>query len=250
LPGMYSGQAVFLGHSLSTQVAQDNKDSNHNGHGDADHVHAANLNGGEEASADPGVAVRQRALGLGLQDDVAKAAAHQHGSQGDNEGGDLQLGHEEAHESTEQRAYCQGGQHSHRGADAKVHDQSTGHSAAGSDDRANAQVHVTSQYAQQHTDSQDDNVAVLHDDVVNGRRGQVLTPGHDGEDQIHGDEGQYHAVLLQAQINFLLSRVLHSGVFHYSSPFRLLWAIILPVIASWVISLPTSLPAISPSFRF
>ena len=59
---MNGGQAVLLGHSLAAQVAQDYKYSDDNGHSDADHIYAADLDGGQEAGADPGVAVRQRAL--------------------------------------------------------------------------------------------------------------------------------------------------------------------------------------------
>ena len=238
---------LFVG-SHALEVGEEHQRNSGNGHDHADHVHLANLDDGQEAGADPGVAGGQGAFGLGLQDDVADAAAHEHGSQGDNEGGDFQLGDEEADKHAEEHTHDHCRQHCHRGAHAEVHQQSTGHCAAGGDHGADAQVHVAGQYAQQHTYGQNDHVAVLHDKVVDIQGAEVLPAGDDGEDDVHGNQSQHHAVLLHAQTGFFLRALssLFQCISHNYSPF-LLWAMMQPMMASWVMALPTSSPAIAPS---
>ena len=249
LPGGSSGQAVLLSGGDSLDFRQDDQHGDNGSHDQADQVNALtavgvlhDADGGQEAGADPVVAGGQGALGLGLQDDIAQAAAHQHGSQGDDEGGNLQLGDEEADEHAEGSAHSQSSQHGNGSADTEVDDQGTGHSAAGSDHGANAQVDVTGQNTQQHTDSQNDNVAVLHDQVVDVHGGQVLALGKDREENVNDNQHDHHAILSHVQ------GCLFGGlVAHASTSSFLLWAMMQAMMASWVISSPFSSPAISPS---
>ena len=93
-----------------------------------------------------------------------------------------------------------------------------------SHNRTNAQVDVTGQYAKQHTNSKDHDVAILHDQVVDVRRRQVLAAGQDCKNNINRYKRQYHTVLSHINIdNFL--------IFHDYAPF-LLSAIIQPMIFS------------------
>ena len=240
-----NGQVVLLGVLAGLQLAQYQQHTGHRGNNQADEIHAgADLDGGQEAGADPVVGSGQGALGLGLQDDVAQAAAHQHGGQGDDEGGDVHIGNEEAHEDTEQSAHGQSGSHGGRCGPAEVNDQGAGHGAGGSDHGANAQVHVAGQNTQQHTDGQDDHVAVLHDQVIDVHGGQVLALGDDGEEQVNHNQHDHHAVLLQTGSGLFKRLVLC----HYASTSSfLLWAMMQDIMASWVIWSPESSPAISPS---
>ena len=88
----------------------------------------------------------------------------------------------------------------HKGIEIyEINDQGTGNSAAGSDHGADAQVDVTGQNTQQHTDGQDDHVAVLHDQVVDVHGGQVLAPGQNREENVNDNQHDHHAVLSHVQ---------------------------------------------------
>ena len=122
------------------------------------------------------------------------------------------------------QAYDQGCDDRNPHVPAIVHHADTDHGAAGCNNGADAQVDVTGQYAQQHTDSQNDDVAVLHDQVVDVRRRQVLAAGQNRKNNINRYKRQYHAVLSHINIdNFIF--------FHDYAPF-LLSAIIQPIIFS------------------
>ena len=250
LPQGGGGQAVLLGNGDGFNLVQNQQNADNCGNQQADEVHAltgvqgafAHPDDGQEAGANPVVAGGQGTLGLGLQDDVAQAAAHQHGSQGDDEGRNLHVSNEETDEQAEQQADAQSAQHCHGGAPAQIHNQGTGNRTGGSDHGANAQVDVTGQNTQQHTDSQNDNVAVLHDQVVDVHGGQVLALGKDREENVNDNQHDHHAILSHVQ------GCLFGGlVAHASTSSFLLWAMMQPMMASWVISSPFSSPAISPS---
>ena len=192
---------------FSAKLVHDDQHGDDRRDDDADQIQRAaaegDLDGGQEAGTDEGVFLGQRALGLCFQQGVGQAAEHQHGGQGDDEGRDRKLGNEESDECACREADGQscddGDEHVHFIVD---HHDACDCAGAGNDG-ADAQVDVTGQDAEEHTDCKDDDISVLHDQVVDVCRGGILSAGQDREDDEHRDQGNDHAVLLHIKIDCL-----------------------------------------------
>jgi hypothetical protein len=150
---------------------------------------------GQEAVAQLLHALRERAEGLALQQDLGEAAEDQHAGEGDDERRYAAVGDEEALHRARHRADQQAQHHGGRPGDVVLHGQHGGERAHERRQRADRQIDVARDDHHHHADGEDQDVAVLQHQVGDVARQQQVAVGEHREQRHDQAERDQHAVL-------------------------------------------------------
>ncbi len=150
---------------------------------------------GQEAAADVLEALGERRHGLPLQQDLGAAAEQQHPRQGDDERRDPQVGDPEALPGARECPDGQRAQHRRGPRDVVLDHHHRGGRSDEGGQRADREVDVPGDDDDHHADRQDEDVAVLLDQVGDVEWLEQDAVGPDLEQQHDQREGDQHAVL-------------------------------------------------------